>query len=137
MTYAKPLPLPDADSRPFWDACRKHELRAQRCTACGLFRWPPQGLCPSCHRWNDEWVALPGTGTVLSFVVVHYVAVAAFTADVPYVIAQITLDGTDGRVVLTSNVIGCEWQDVAVGLPVQAVFDDVTADCTLPKFRLR
>ena len=137
MTYDKPLPLPDADSRPFWDACRKHELRAQRCTACGLFRWPPQGLCPGCHRWNDDWVLLPGTGTVLSYVVAHYVAVAAFAPDLPYVIAQITLDGTDGRVVLTSNVVGCPWEEVAVGLPVQVAFDDVTADCTLPKFRLR
>lgn len=132
--YAKPLPEPDADSRPFWDACRKHELRAQQCTGCGRFRWPPQGVCPSCHSWDHAWARLPGTGKVLSFVVVHYVAVAAFSGDVPYVIAQVELDGTDAGVILTSNVIA-PWEQIRVGIEIAVVFEDVTPDCTLPKFR--
>jgi uncharacterized OB-fold protein len=68
-------------------------------------------------------------------VVVHYVAIAAFLPDVPYVIAHITIDGTDERVRLVSNVIGCFWQEVKVGMPVRVVFDDVTPEITLPKFR--
>jgi uncharacterized OB-fold protein len=131
----KPLPVPDRDTQPFWDACRRHELRAQRCAACGRFRWPPQGLCPHCHRWEHAWTRLPETGTVLSFVVVHYVAVPAFAGDVPYVIAHVTMDGTHGEVTLTSNVVGCPWEEVSVGMPVSVVFEDVTAACTLPRFR--
>ena len=135
MTVERPLPQPDRDTQPFWDACRKHELRAQRCSACGRFRWPPQGLCPHCHAWNDDWQVLADTGKVLSFVVAHYVAVQAFAADVPYVIAHITIDDTEDEVVLVSNVVGCDWQQVHVGMPVRVFFDDVTPDCTLPKFR--
>jgi len=133
--YAKPLPSPDLDTQPFWDACREHELRAQRCSKCGSFRWPPRQLCPDCHTWDYEWAQLSGTGTVYSFVVVHHVTVPAFQGDAPYAIANITMDGTDGRVRVMSNVIGIPWEDVRVGMPVRAVFDDVTDEVTLPKFR--
>lgn len=133
--YAKPLPAPDLDSQPFWEGCRARELRAQRCRQCRQLRWPPQAFCPKCYSWDFEWTKLGETGTVYSFVVVHYVSIAAFQGDVPYVVAHITVDGTDERVRLTSNVIGCPWQDVRVGMPVRVVFEDVTPEFTLPKFR--
>jgi uncharacterized OB-fold protein len=133
--YVKPLPVLDTDSRPFWEGCKDHELRGQRCSTCGKFRWPPQGFCPECYSWDFEWVKLGETGTVYTFVVVHYVSVPAFQEDSPYVVAHITLDGTDDRVHLTSNVIGCPWEDVRVGMPVRVVFEDVTPEITLPKFR--
>jgi uncharacterized OB-fold protein len=133
--YAKPLPQPDIDTQPFWDACRGHELRAQRCNACGEFRWPPQAFCPECYAWDFAWTKLGGTGRVDSFVVVHYAAVAPFQPDLPYVIAHIAVDGTNERVRLVSNVIDCQWQEVRVGMPVEVVFDDVTAEVTLAKFR--
>lgn len=133
--YDKPLPVPDADTRAFWEGCKAHELRAQRCSGCGQFRWPPQAFCPDCHSWEFEWQVLGGTGTVSSFVVVHYVSIAAFASDVPYVIAHICMSNTSGRVTLISNVVGCHWQEVRVGMAVQPVFEDVTPAVTLAKFR--
>jgi len=135
VDYAKPLPAPDLDTQGFWDGCKEHELRAQRCTACGQFRWLPQGICPECHSWDFEWAKLPETGRIASYVVVHHVTVPAFRDEVPYVVAQITMDGTNGRVRLTSNVAGCSWEDVKVGMPVRVFFEDVTPEITLPKFR--
>ena len=133
--YAKPLPAPNPDTKPFWDACKNHELRAQQCSACGRFRWPPQGVCPSCYSWDFEWAKLAENGTVCSFVVVHYASVPAFADDIPYVIAQITIDGTGNQVILTSNVIDCPWEEVKVGMAVRVVYDDVTPEYTLAKFR--
>jgi uncharacterized protein len=133
--YTKPLPMTDVDSQPFWDGCKAHELSAQRCRDCGKFRWPPQAFCPHCYSWNFDWTKLGETGVVASFVIVHYVSIAAFQEDVPYVVAHITLDGTDQQITMISNVIGCPTQDVRVGMPVRVVFEDVTADVTLPKFR--
>lgn len=132
--YSKPLPAVDADGRPFWDYCRQHELRAQRCRGCGRFRWPPRGVCPRCHSWECDWQLLDGRGTVASFVVVHR-APPAFAADVPYVIAQVDLDGTSGCVRMTSNVVDCPWEEVRVGMKVAVVFEDVTPEFTLFKFR--
>jgi uncharacterized protein len=133
--YAKPLPAPDHDSAPFWEACRAHELRAQRCNACGAFHWPPATVCSKCQAFDSSWELLPGTGVVSTFVVVHYSAIPAFRDELPYVVADITLDGTDGRVRLMSNVIDCSWEEVKVGMPVRVVFEDATPEVSLPKFR--
>lgn len=133
--YTKPLPVPDLDSQPFWDACKAHEFSAQHCNDCGKFRWPPQAFCPHCYSWKFSWTKLQETGTVYSFVVVHYVSIPAFQDDVPYVVAHIRIDGTDEQVTMISNVIGCPWENVRIGMPVRVVFDDVTPEVTLAKFR--
>jgi uncharacterized OB-fold protein len=116
----RPLPVEDADSRPFWEACRAHRLQVQRCSACGHYRWPPRGLCPKCHSWDFAWQTLNGQGTVASFVVVHQ-ATPAFADMAPYTIARIALDGTDDAVLLTSNLV--ESEEPRVGQRVEVVFD--------------
>ena len=133
--YRKPLPRPDVLTQPYWDGCKGHELRAQRCSQCGRFRWPPSPLCPHCRSWDFAWVPLTGTGFVYSFVVVHHTRMPEFVDDLPFVIARVALDGTDGAVRLTSTIIDCPWESVRVAMPVQVVWDDVTPDVTLPKFR--
>jgi hypothetical protein len=133
--YAKPLPTPDRETEPFWQACAAHELRAQRCTRCGKFRWPPRPLCPHCRSWDFEWAEIEPTGHVHSFVVVYYSASPVFAAEIPYVVAHITMDGTDGAVRLISNIVDCPLEEVKVGMPVSVVFDDVTPEVSLPKFR--
>jgi uncharacterized protein len=137
VEYAKPVPIPDHDTQPFWDGCREHKLLVQQCAKCGRFRWPPQGFCPSCYSWDHEWVPLSGRGIVKSFSVVHHSAVPSFKEDLPYVVAVIGLDGTDDHVDMTSNVVGCPWEEVKVGMPVEVQFDDVSAEATLPRFRSR
>lgn len=132
--YKKPLPQPDAETQPYWDGCRAHELRAQRCDGCGKVRWPPAGFCPACFSWESHWDRIAETGCITSFVVVHH-APAAFAEDAPYPLALVTLDDTDGRVVLEANVVDCPWEQVAVGMRIQVVFDDVTPEVTLPRFR--
>jgi len=59
---------------------------------------------------------------------------AAFANDAPYVIAKIEMDGTDGLVIMISNVVNCPWEDVYVGMHVRVTFDDLDARMTLPKF---
>jgi uncharacterized OB-fold protein len=63
------------------------------------------------------------------------VSIPAYQEDVPYVVAHIALDGSDGEITMVSNVIDCPWEQMRVGMSVRVVFDDVTADVTLPKFR--
>jgi uncharacterized protein len=133
-TPAKPLPIPDPDSKPYWDAAKAHELRAQQCSGCRRFRWPPSGVCPNCQSWQFRWEKLPGTGIINSYIVVHQ-PIGAFASDVPYVMARIVLDGTDGRAIVSSNVVDCPWERVMVGMRVTVFFDDVTENVTLPKFR--
>jgi uncharacterized OB-fold protein len=71
MGYKKPLPKPNSDTRPFWNGCRDHELRFQRCKECGHVRWPPSIICPRCYSTETEWIVSNGRGRVYSFVVYH------------------------------------------------------------------
>ncbi len=132
--YARPLPQPDLDSQAYWDGTRAHALRAQRCSSCGRLRWPPQGFCPNCYSWDFDWTELSHTGTIQSHVVIHQAA-PAFADAVPYAVARVIIDNTDEAVILTGDVIDVPWEEVRVGMRVEAVFDDVTPEVTLPRFR--
>jgi len=131
--YAKPLPGIDEENKPFWDYAKKHELRMQKCPDCGNIYYPPSPLCPNCHSWQkSEWVKLSGKGTVYSFIVARRATNPAFAKEVPYVVAIIeTQEG--GR--LISNIVGTKPEDVKIGMPVEVVFDDITPEITLPKFK--
>ena len=59
---------------------------------------------------------------------------AELVDDAPYVVAHVTIDGTDDRVRVISNVIDVPWEKVHVGMRVRVRFEDVTPEITLPKF---
>ena len=131
-TYLKPLPVPSPESQPFWDACRRHELRLPRCSACSAYWFPPSGVCPECLSDQFEWALASGRGEVFSFVVMHRVYHKGFADDVPYVLAIIEFD--EGWR-MDSNVINIDPKDVTVGMPVEVVWEDATPEFTLPKFQ--
>ena len=54
-----------------------------------------------------------------------------YQARAPYVIAHVTLDEGPRMI---STVEGCDPDDVAVGMPVELTYDDVTPELTLVKF---
>ena len=132
MEYQKPLPKVNADTKPFWDACRNHELRFQKCTECGHVRWPPSILCPLCYSSKTEWIRASGKGTVFSFVVYHKAFHPAFEADLPYVVAIVEL--REGPHFLT-NIVGCDPSEISCEMPVDVVWEDITEEFSLPKFR--
>ena len=132
MTYAKPLPVADAETRPFWEACREGRLTIQRCTNCGHVRFPPTFYCAKCGSSEHEWIDSTGRGKVFSWIVVrHPVPRDIYAADVPYVVALIELD--EG-VRIASNIVGIEPEKVTASMPVRATFKPVTPDVTLPIF---
>lgn len=133
MSAPAPLPTPDEDSAPFWAACREGHLAVQSCPACRRFRWPPMEYCPRCHQQGGDWAALPGTGAVRAFVVVHRAFDPGFEDKVPYVVAHIALDGAEG-VTIIGNVVADPERPVAVGDRVAVEFIDM-GPVTMPRFR--
>ncbi len=128
--YKKQLPIIDSSTKPFWDAARRHELRAYKCLNCGTYYWPAVD-CTACDSPRMEWVRVTGKGHVYTFVVYHQVYHPGWKDDIPYNVSWIKLD--EGALVL-SNVVGCRNEEIYVGMPVEVVFDDVTEEVTLPKF---
>jgi len=129
--YLKPLPVPDGDTKPYWDAAKEHRLLIQRCQECHAAIFYPRSVCPHCMSDQISWIEASGRGTIYSYTVVHR-APPPFADDAPYVVALIDLE--EG-VRLMSNV-GAPPSDVKIGAPVAVVFDDVTPEITLPKFCL-
>ncbi len=130
--YEKPLPQPTAASLEFWRGAKDHTLLIQRCQSCGEHVFYPREVCPQCLSSALEWVKASGRGTVYSFTVVRQAAHPGFRGDVPYVLAIIELEEGPR---MTSNLVDCKIDDVKVDMPVTAVFDDVTPEATLVKFK--
>lgn len=125
---------PDVWTKPFWDAARQHRLVCARCTACGTFRMPPTAICWKCRSREMDYPQLPGTGTVYTFTIARHALVRETRDALPYVVATIALDGAQGAR-LISNVVGCDPEMVEIGMPVEVVFDDISPDQTIPRFR--
>lgn len=128
---AKELPRPTPLTRPYWDAAREHRLLMPR-RADGTYFWYPRVLTPGTldDRW--AWAEVSGRGTVYSFTIDRRGTAPGFAADAPYVIAIVELEEGPH---FTTNIVGCPIEDVRIGMPVEAVYDDVTDDITLVHFR--
>jgi hypothetical protein len=126
----RPLPVPDADSQPFWDALRDNHLLIQRCSSCSLLRFPPSALCHHCRSWDAEWVEVTG-GTVQSWVVVEYGVIKSLREQAPYVVALIDLgDGAQ----MPSNIYGVPPDELYLGMPVSVRFQEIGGGFTIPVF---
>ena len=130
--YDKPLPYVHGETRPFWEGTKRHELLIQRCGDCGKFYFYPRSLCPHCMSDSIEWVKVSGRGKIYSFTISYRTGTLPFQSDLPYNIAIIELE--EG-VHMLSNVVECRNEDLRIDMPVEVVFDDVTPEITLPKFK--
>ncbi len=79
-----------------------------------------------------EWVQASGHGHVKSFTIIRRAVSKAYAAEVPYVIALIELD--EGPTMM-SNVVELDPESVAIGLPVEVMFEEWSDEITIPKFR--
>lgn len=130
ITYTKPLPRPtDRNNAPHWVGAREGRLMLQRCEHCARWRFPAAPICPGCRRAGARWEAASGCGVVASFCRFHKAYWPGFADELPYAVVQVHLD--EG-VVLYSNLIAAEPR---IGMRVHAVFDVVTPEVTLVKFR--
>lgn len=127
----KPLPIVTSSDRPFWEGAKRHELMAYKCMNCGAFYYPAVH-CVSCDSPHMEWVRVSGKGTVHTFVVYHQVYHAGWKGDIPYNVAWIKLD--EGPLLLT-NIVESRNEEIFIGMRVEVVFDEVTEDVTLHRFR--
>lgn len=130
--YTRPLPTITAVNKPFWDAAREHRLLLPCCHACGAVWLPPAPFCPRCASENIGWRQASGRGKVTAWVIYHKVYFAGYANAIPYHVVQVDLE--EGPRMVT-NVVNAQNEQLHDGMPVEAVFDDVTPDITIPRFR--
>jgi uncharacterized OB-fold protein len=121
-TYAAPEVTPE--TKAFWDAAAEGRFLVKRCTACGEAHYYPRTLCPFCLSDKTEWQSSPGTGVIYSFSVMRRVPV-------PYAIAYVTLD--EGPTMMT-NIVGAEFDTIAIGQRVKIAFQPTENGPPMPVF---
>lgn len=83
-------PVVNRDNAYFFEGTASHELRIQKCNACGVLRHPPGPACPDCGAFDRGYVVAAGTGTVFSYLVHHAPQVPG--KELPLVVALLDLD---------------------------------------------
>lgn len=133
MSEALPTPAPEVttETAAFWSATADGTLLLPRCEHCDAVIWYPRAFCPACGSLDVTWVEASGRGTVYSFTVVRRGA-PSYESAAPYVVAYVELE--EGPRVLT-NIVGCDVDDVEVGMPVEVVFHDTGQGSALYRFR--
>jgi uncharacterized OB-fold protein len=133
--YSGPIPRPTPETRPFWDAAKQHRLVIQACDDCGTRYFYPRPLCPACLSRAVRWIDASGRGRLHTFVINHRPP-RGYPVPAPFVIGIVELE--EGPRMM-SQIVGVEPDPAALrcDLPLEVVFEDITAEITLPKFRPR
>lgn len=126
------LPTPDAETQPWWDAAREGRLLIKRCRACGKAFFYPRPFCPACWSNDVDWEEASGRAVLYTYSVVRRNDLPPFPDRVPYVAAVVDLE--EGPRMMT-NVVGCDPDDVAIGMALTVEFRHETDDVTVPVFR--
>ena len=133
-TFKNHLPIPDAETEPYWQGAKQGTLRLKRCRPCNRPFFYPRTYCPRCWSADTDWMEASGRGTIYSYTVIAHSDVQPFHSWLPYVVALVELE--EGPRLVT-NIVGCEPREVTVGQRVEVVFEKIDDAVTLPKFRLR
>ena len=134
MAYSKPLPKLTKEDRPFWEAAKQHKFMLPRCRQCGHVWFPPYLNCQRCLSFDREFFEASGRGTVFGRIEMQQPYIAAFKDDLPYNVVLVQLE--EGPK-MYSNMVGVSADEITVDMPVEVVFEDVTDEFALPKFRPR
>jgi hypothetical protein len=78
----------------FFDYLKEEKIMGKRCRKCSRVLVPPRSFCPRCFDEMDEWVEVSQEGVVETWVYIN-MPFYGQAIKVPYVSAQIRLDGSD------------------------------------------
>ena len=132
----KLIPVPDALSKPFWDAVNQRRLVLQHCAACDRLQYPPQQACQVCNSAAGlTWKEVEGRGHIATYIVIEDGRLNRRMPDQPYNLAMVTLDA-DPRVNFYSNLPGTPPYKVPVGAAVEVTFEEVAPDQLIHEWRV-
>lgn len=124
MAAYKPSPVPNALTKPFWDACNEGKLVVQTCTACSRRQHPPQAACAECGSNEKlEFLEVGGRGKIHGYLVSYDSRVMMLQAIQPFNLAVVELED-DPDIKMLSHLPGSKTDDVPVGTAVQVEFEE-------------
>ncbi len=133
---ARPVPVPDELSAPFWAAARTGSLVVQRCQGCGRHYYPPVPVCLGCSGSDLAFAPSSGRGRVTSYAISYDQHVQGFEHRTPYALVYVELDDAPGVVMMT-NLVESPLDAVRIGAEVEVTFEVLSDEVALPQFRAR
>jgi acetyl-CoA acetyltransferase/uncharacterized OB-fold protein len=127
----RPLPQLTAQNEFFWTSGADGQLRIQECLSCQALIHPPAPICRYCRETKMGVRIVSGKATLAGLTVNHRFGFPDLPP--PYVVAEVAI-AEDPRVRLTTNIIDCDPDDLALGQPVEVTFQAL-ADVWLPLFK--
>ena len=131
------MPEPDPDDplhKPFWDACKQGKLVVQRCKRCDTQQHTAEVICHHCLSFDLGWQTLSGRGHVWSHVNVVHPVHPALSERVPFNVVVVQLDDAPD-VRMLGNMIDVAYEEIAIGMPVEVVFEQTGEDLVMPRWR--
>jgi uncharacterized OB-fold protein len=97
---------------------QRYRLEAVQCKGCGKISFPPRRICAGCGSRDFDEARLSDQGKIVTYTTIR-VAPKDFETQVPYNVAVVE---TDNGVRLTTQVVDCSPDDLAIGKKVKFVF---------------
>ena len=119
----QPMPSPDGLDAPFWEATRRHELKAQRCRDCRGWQWAAEWICHRCHSFELDFEAIPGPAILFSWQRVWHPVHPALADACPYVVVIVEFPEAGG-IRMLGNLVDDPEKDVLIGSRLEAVYED-------------
>jgi acetyl-CoA acetyltransferase/uncharacterized OB-fold protein len=128
----RPLPATTPETEFFWTSGADGELRFAECASCAALIHPPQPVCRYCRGREMGVRAVSGFATLSGFTVNKRFRVPGLPAE--YVIAEVAIED-DPRVRFTTNVVGCEPDELVLGMRMRVRFEQAAdGDVWVPLF---
>lgn len=122
MSDAMEQVTPERDVSPQWRSTGG-KLMLMKCEACDKPFYYPRTVCPFCLGQNLSWIECSGKGRIYSYSITR--------RGEPFAIAIVTLNEGPR---MTTNIVDCPLDEIAIDQPVSVVFREV-AGVQTPMFR--
>ena len=134
------MPVPNNETRPYWEGAKEGKLMLQRCQSCGYYNHPPVYLCGGCcdREARLAFEQVSGKGTIYTWYMCHDTSINGYEDKVPYPVILVEINEQPG-LTLMSNLFNCEvgelGEGIEVGAPVEVVFDKASDDIYVPQWQ--
>ena len=108
----------------FYKFVGENRLMAAKCIECGNVLLPPKPMCTKCLSTNLKWIELEGTGTLLSYTVIH-VAPEQFQSMTPYNVGIVEFKS---GLCLPGMICDVKPEELRVGMKLKICFNPSTSD---------
>ena len=134
QAYNKPLPTPQVESDVYWQKAKEHELWLRYDNDAQQYYFYPRDISPITFSRNTEWRQVSGGRPSTPTPSCIGRRIRASWMMFPFVTALVELE--EGPIMPTNIVIDDPTPEkLVIGMPLEVVFEDVTDEISLPKFK--